>query len=85
MVRSLFDDAKIEFENKHVVWDALNDFLNAPKSTGKKKKQADFADTLIINKAKQVINEQPPPANINNGIYTFDAGALMLAGTLVPE
>ncbi|MET0963770.1 MAG: hypothetical protein ABWY05_13285 [Noviherbaspirillum sp.] len=68
-----------------MLWNALNDFLNAPESAGNKKKRADFADTLIINKARHVIGEQAPPGNIDNGIYTLDAGALMLAGTFLPE
>ena len=83
MVRALFDDIKIEFENKQVVWEALHDFLRAPWSTGKNKSQADFANALIINKANHVMSAQNPPAN--KGIYTFDSGALMLNNTIEPS
>ena len=82
MVRALFDDIKIEFENQQVVWDALHDFLRAPWSTGKNKSQADFADALIINKANHVMNTRNPLAN--KGIYSFDGGALMLNNTIEP-
>ena len=82
MVRTLFDDIKIEFENKQVVWEALHDFLRAPWSVGKSKSQADFADALIVNKANHLMNSQNPLAN--NGIYTFDRGALMLNNTIEP-
>lgn len=42
-VLTLFQNPSICFEDNHVVWAALTDFINS--------ESADFADTLITNKA----------------------------------
>jgi hypothetical protein len=57
------------------VWHALNDYRQAKKIKGK---EADFADALIVNKAKFLANEKRQKLE---GVYTFDVAARLLPGT----
>ena len=69
VIQALFQEPNILFENGQLVWQALSDYRKAPSVKGK---QADFADALIINKAKYIAN------NLNEkfgGSYTFDLAA----------
>ena len=50
MVHALFEEPNIRFEDGPTVWMALNDYR---ESDG-----ADFADALIINKARAVAKAQ---------------------------
>ncbi|MCK5359142.1 MAG: PIN domain-containing protein, partial [Gammaproteobacteria bacterium] len=53
VVNALFEEANFCFEEGQVVWKALGDFRRAEAvKVGSKKKQADFSDALIVNKAK---------------------------------
>ena len=53
VLNTLFEEANIFFEDGQAVWKALGDFRRAePVKAGSKKKQADFSDALIVNKAK---------------------------------
>lgn len=74
VIQALFEEPGIRFENGQVVWLALNDYSKAKAVRGK---QADFADTLIINKAKAIITGQ---GNGFDGLNTFDAAAQALPG-----
>ena len=82
MVSVLFEEKNIHFENPQIMWQSLNDYRQAKtiKVAGKNK-HADFADALIINKAKFYAS-----ANNKNlkGVYTFDKAALNLDGTKSP-
>jgi predicted nucleic-acid-binding protein len=74
VVRALFEESNIRFEDGQVVWMALNDYRKAKPVRGK---VADFADALIINKAKFIANS----LNISySGSYTFDKAAQVLPG-----
>lgn len=74
VIRALFEESNIRFEDGQVVWMALNDYRKAKPVRGK---VADFADALIIHKAKFIA------ASLNttfHGSYTFDQTAQVLPG-----
>ena len=73
VVLGLFQESKIRFEDGLTVWTALNDYL---ESDG-----ADFADSLIINKARAVAKAQ---GSSFSGSYTFDKAAQKLRGAKTP-
>lgn len=78
VIRALFEESNIRFEDGQVVWMALNDYRKAKPIRGK---VADFADALIIHKARFTA------AALNtsfNGSYTFDKAAQALAGANAP-
>jgi predicted nucleic-acid-binding protein len=75
VVDALFQEPNIIFEESQVVWHALNDYRQAKKIKGK---EADFADALIVNKAKFLANEKRQKLE---GVYTFDVAARLLPGT----
>lgn len=76
VVESLFKESNIRFEDGQAVWGALHDYREAnPRKISGKKKDADFADALIVNKAKAhaiYIGEK------FNGAFTFDVAAQQL-------
>lgn len=78
VVRALFEESNIRFENGQVVWLALNDYRKAKPVRGK---VADLADALIINKAKFIANSLKMPYS---GSYTFDKAAQVLPGAKAP-
>lgn len=52
VINALFQEPNICFEDGQAVWCALNDYHKATAvKVGSKKKQADFSDALIANKA----------------------------------
>ena len=73
VVRALFEEPNIRFEDGMTVWTALNDYR---KSDG-----TDFADSLIINKARAVAKAQ---GGSFSGSYTFDKAAQKLKGAKTP-
>ena len=75
VVDALFQEPNILFEESQVVWQALDDYRQAKKIKGK---EADFADALIVNKAKFLANEKKQKLE---GVYTFDVAAQLLPGT----
>lgn len=82
VIQSLFEEPSIEFENGQTVWRALMDFKNAKsvKSKGKRK-EADFPDALVVNKARYTADENKAAFK---GVYTFDVAAQQIPGTLKP-
>jgi predicted nucleic-acid-binding protein len=82
VLNSLFEEPNIFFEEGQVVWKALGDFRRAEAvKVGGKKKEADFSDALIVNKAKF----QSLKAQVGfQGVYTFDVAAQQIAGTRKP-
>ena len=83
VIHALFAETNIHFEDAQAVWCALKDFVNAaPIKVKGKTKQADFPDTLIINKAKRFgeLNKMKVTT-----IYTFDKAALEINGTNEPQ
>lgn len=82
VVNSLFEEANIRFEDGQTVWQALNDYRQAkPVKVGGKKKEADFSDALIVNKAKFCAVEN---GETLDGVYTFDLAAQAMPGTAKP-
>lgn len=82
VVISLLQEPQIVFENVQSVWSALNDYADAkPVPTENGLKLADFADALIVNKAKQTARQLDQTMK---ALYTFDQGALQLPGTKRP-
>lgn len=74
VIQTLFKEPGICFENAQVVWMALNDYRKAQPVRGK---IADFADALIINKAKYISRDQSVELRC---VYTFDIAAQQLPG-----
>ena len=84
LIRSLITEPTIKFENPQAIWAAFSDFQEKrPQydADGRKLKSPDFADALIINKAKLAAKQ----ANEHSiAVYTFDSGALRITGTCQP-
>lgn len=78
VVQALFQEQNICFENGQVVWMALNDYRNAKGVNGK---EADFADALIVNKARYISESQGCSFE---GVYTFDRTAQKIPGARAP-
>ena len=82
VLNSLFKESSICFEDGQTVWRALNDYRQAkPVGAGNKKKEVDFSDALIVNKAKYCALDK---GEAFNGAYTFDIAAQKLPGTAAP-
>jgi predicted nucleic-acid-binding protein len=82
VLHSLFEEPNICFEDAQTVWRALNDYRQAkPVKAGNKKKEADFPDALIVNKAKFYAMQK---GETLNGVYTFDRAAQIIPGTAGP-
>jgi predicted nucleic-acid-binding protein len=75
VIDALFQEPNILFEENQVVWQALNNYRLAKKAKGK---EADFADALIVNKAKLLANGNSQKLE---AVYTFDVAAQVLPGT----
>ncbi|MBL4790833.1 MAG: type II toxin-antitoxin system VapC family toxin [Kordiimonadaceae bacterium] len=78
VLMALFEEANIRFENGQTVWKALGDYRAAKAVRGK---EADFADALIIAKAKWLAGAE---GEAFGGVYTFDKAAQTLPGAKVP-
>ncbi len=82
VLNSLFEEPNICFEDGQTMWRALNDYRQAkPVKVGNKKKEADFPDALIANKAKFYAMGK---GEVLNGVYTFDRAAQVIPGTAGP-
>ncbi|MES9902043.1 MAG: type II toxin-antitoxin system VapC family toxin [Sedimenticola sp.] len=79
VIHALFQEPNIRFEDGPVVWMALNDYR---KTKSVKGREADFADALIINKARSVAGMLNSSFG---GSYTFDVAAQSLPGAEVPK
>ena len=65
-LRAILSDQNFVHENIQVVWSALNDFENARDIKGK---YLDFADALIANKSRAVVEYKKASFQ---GFYSFD-------------
>ena len=83
VVHSLIEEPNVVWEDGYAVWYALDDFANAtPVRAGRKTKQADFADALIVSKSQRYgINKKLSVYPL----YTFDKGALEIDGAKEPQ
>ncbi|WP_299204297.1 type II toxin-antitoxin system VapC family toxin [uncultured Amphritea sp.] len=74
VIKALFQEPNIRFEDGQATWVALDQYR---KSNG-----ADFADALIVNKAKLTANRL---GETFGGSYTFDKAAQKLPGAKTPK
>lgn len=82
VIQSLFEESGIVFESEQTVWRALNDFKSAKSiKSGGKRKEADFPDALIVNKAWHTASDRK---TLFEGVYTFDVAAQQIPGTVKP-
>jgi predicted nucleic-acid-binding protein len=77
-INRLFEEPNLVFEDKQTIWRSLVDFRNIkPFKSGGKRKEADFSDALIVNKARFIVMERGAEFG---GAYTFDIAAQQLPG-----
>jgi len=70
------------FEDDQTVWLAQSDYWQAKSvKVGNKKKAADLAAALIVNKARFHAAEK---GSALNGMYTFERAAQTISGTAAP-
>jgi predicted nucleic-acid-binding protein len=82
VVNALFAEPDILFEDGQTVWRALSDYKQAKTiKVGNKRKQADFPDALIVNKAAYVASRLNETLD---GVYTFDLALQTIPGTKTP-
>lgn len=79
---AVFAEPNIIFEDGQTVWRALSDYKQAKIiKTGNKRKEADFPDAIIVNKAAYVANRLNEELH---GVYTFDLALHTIPGTRKP-
>ena len=82
VVRGLLEEHNVVFESRQAIWSALNDYVDAkPVGTADGIRRADFADALIVNKAR-IAAERRDQRYL--GTYTFDQAALAVKGAKAP-
>jgi predicted nucleic-acid-binding protein len=81
MLERMLEEAAIQFEDRHVVWSALNDYVNADPIGTVALRSVGFTDALIVNKARAIAAAN---GQSYKGTYTYDRAALMLEGTKEP-
>jgi len=78
VVYSLFAEHNFTFEDDQTVWRAINDFKNAKSiKSGGERKEADFPDALIVNKARHIADATGASFA---GVYAFDTAAQQIPG-----
>ena len=81
-IESLFGEPNVRFENDQVVWRALQAFRSAaPVRVGKRNREADFADALIVYKA---LHTASAANDTLRAVCTFDVAARQLPHTEPP-
>lgn len=73
VIKALFQEPNIRFEDSQATWLALDQYR---RSNG-----ADFADALIVNKAKSAASKL---GEVFEGVFTFDKAAQKLPGAKAP-
>ena len=82
VINALFEEPNIIFEDGQTVWRALSDYTKAKSiKVSNKRKEVDFPDTLIVNKAQYVANKLN---DVLDGVYTFDVALQEIPSTRVP-
>ncbi len=81
-INALFAEPNLCFEDDQTVWRALSDYSKAKSvKVGRKYKEADFPDALIVNKAQY---QSIRTGKTLQGVYTFDKVAQVIPGTKMP-
>lgn len=78
LIHGLLGDGDFIFENNQVIWAALRDY---EESKPVRKKELDFADSLIFNKSQLVAKNKG--TNLL-GFYSFDKAMEQLGGVKSP-
>lgn len=82
VILSLFAEPNIAFEDSQTVWQALHDYRQAkPITVAGKRKEADFPDALLVNKARYGAAIKGEDLET---VYSFDRAAAMLPGVTEP-
>ena len=82
VINTLFAEPNIIFEDGQTVWRALSDYTKAKSiKVGNKRKEADFPDALIVNKAQYIANKLNDELD---GVYTFDVALQEIPRTREP-
>ena len=82
VIDTLFAEPNIIFEDGQAVWKALSDYKQAKIiKAGNMRKEADFPDALIVNKAVNVANRLNEELH---GVNTFDLALQKIPGTRKP-
>ena len=82
VINTLFAEPNLIFEDGQTVWRALSDYTNSKSiKVGNKRKEADFPDALIVNKAQYIANKLNDALD---GVYTFDVASQEIPGTRAP-
>jgi predicted nucleic-acid-binding protein len=80
VIMKLLEESNVVFENQQAIWNALNDYIDAPVvKTSDGNNSADFPDALTVNKAKVLAKRWSMPYDVT---YTFDPAAQALDGTM---
>ena len=83
VLSQLFKEPNVIFEDRQTVWSAMNSFRTSEKiKVGSKKKEADFADALIVEKSKSICNEK---GENFDGLFTFDVASQQFDGSKEPK
>ena len=80
VIMGLLGERNVVFESRQAVWSAVNDFAEA-KPVKSDVDAADFADALIVNKAKITARRRDKRYR---GTYTFNKAPLAIDGTKAP-
>ncbi len=71
VIEQIFKEPNITFEEGQTLWRAYNTFRESrPVKVGSKKKDADFSDALILEKAKYDAERK---GQSFSGLYSFDS------------
>jgi predicted nucleic-acid-binding protein len=82
VIDSLLMEPNILFENRQVIWAALNDFRSTKSvKSGGKHNVVDFADALILHKSHYIADQTRQELT---SVYTFDRAALVLVRAREP-
>jgi len=83
VLSQLFKEPNVIFEDRQTVWFAMNYFRASKRiKVDKKKKDADFADALIVEKSKSICDKK---GESFDGLFTFDVAAQQFEGSKVPK
>jgi len=83
VLSQLFKEPNVIFENRQTMWSAMNSFRTSEKiKVGNKRKEADFADALILEKSKSICIEKRESFD---GLFTFDVASQQFDGTKEPK
>ena len=83
VLSQLFKEPNVIFEDRQTVWSAMNSFRTSEKiKVGKKKKEADYADALIVETTNFICIEM---GESFDGLFTFDVASQQFDGSKEPK